>query len=417
MVQKNLRGLIKNETALFIIMLICIFSSSLILYFAYGLYQNFNVKLIETNEEYKELALKVNEGQTLTKYKLCAFIEALPESAANNTEIFLVSARAGSIVSHREVDKALKEKIEERFGGQVMTDDKGNELIFDENTDLTDWDGSQFTFRFRYIDGNYKYIDIPEKALNDGKTLVSGRLYSDDEYNSGADVVIGLSRPESYTAGLLYEGDKVRLWGKSFEVIGQAGGISVPTPPITAAPDELALEPYLNIYLASALTKEQYQSFKNTADNILPGMFYFEDISFPDSESIYVYNNIMIISVLIAVMSGINFVMLYRSILKRRSRTYAILRLCGCSRQRTILSCITEGLIIGVPAFLSGLLLYIPLMRYKLSDIFPFMVASYSLKVYLGIFLIYITVLLFMLIAMCTASSHDSIKAQLKGKR
>lgn len=417
MVLKSLRGLIKNETALFIIMLICIFSSSLILYFAYGLYQNYNVKLTESNEEYKELSLDVNEGQTLTKRDLCTFIEALPVETTNNAEIFLVSARIGSIASHRDVDSTLKEEITERFGEHVMTDDLGNELTFDENTDISDWDGAQFTFRFRYIDGKYKFIDIPKQALNDGRTLASGRFYSDDEYNSGADVVVSFNPVDHYTAELLYDGDKVILWGRSFEVIGTAGGNSAPTPPITAVPDELVLDPYFRVFLKIALTKEQYQSFKDTADRILPGMFHFEDISFPDSESIYVYNNIIIISVLIAVMSGINFVMLYRSILKRRSRTYAILRLCGCSRQRTVLSCIAEGLIIGVPTFLSALALYIPLMKYKLDDIFPYMAASYSLKVYAGIFLIYLTVMLFMLIVMCTVSSNDSIKAQLKYKR
>ena len=416
LVRKNLKSLIRNEPALFAVMLITVFSSAVLLCFSYGLYMNYNVKLIESNAEYKELTIEVNEGQILTKGKLCELVEALPRELTDNVEIFLVNASSGSIADHRPVTDELRTELAERFGSEVMTDDEGRSLRFDENAVITDFDGAIFYFRFRYKDGGYKYIELPESALNDGRTLAGGRFYSDEEYNSGAHVAVGISATEmnSNKAGYLFEDGKAWLWGEQYEIIGTSDANALPTPPITAAPDDLELMPYLNMYLVNALTKTEYQDLKNTAEAVLPGMFRFEELTFPDSESVYVYNNIILISVLIAVMSSVNFVMLYRCILKRRSRVLAIMRLCGCSLAKASWACIIECLIIGIPTFAAGLAVFVPLMKGRLSEIFPYMRGAYSAKVYAVIFVGYIIVLLVMLTAMIAVNIRGSISSALK---
>lgn len=415
MVFKNIRGLVKNEPGLFAVMLITVFSSALLLYFSYGLYQNYNVRLIENSSEYKELVLEVGEGQTLTKGGLCSFVEALPRATADNVEIFLVNAASGSIADHRPVTEELHDELAEKYGGEVMTDEEGRFCGFDENTVLTDYSGAIFYFRFRYREGCYRYIELPEEALTDGRTLSSGRLYSDEEYNSGAHVAVGVSAAGmSGEAGYLFEDGKAWLWGEQYEIIGTAEANALPTPPITAAPDDLELMPYLNLYFVNALTKAEYSGLKNTAEAVLPGMFRFEDISFPDRDSIYVYNNIILISVLIAVVSAVNFVMLYRCILKRRSRTLAIMRLCGCSLKRALAACIVECLVIGIPTFAVGLAVFVPLMKGRLSQVFPYIQGAYSAKVYAVIFAGYIIVLLVMLTAMVAVNIRGSISSALK---
>ncbi|MBR1764271.1 MAG: hypothetical protein IJ746_02650 [Ruminococcus sp.] len=413
MVRKNLRGLVKNEPALLCIMLITVFSSALLLYFSYGLYQNYNVRLTEESTEYTELTLEVNPGMTLTKSGLCSFVEALPRETADNVEIFLATARSGSIADHRPVTDELRAAIAERFGGNIMVDEAGNSSTLDENTVITDYNGAIFYFRFRYNDGGYKYIELPESALHDGRTLSGGRFYTDEEYNTGAHVAVGGDMGFELSDFLTEDG-KAWLWGEEYELIGTAGANALPTPPLTAAPDDLALEPYLGLYFVKALNSTQYADLKNTAEAVLPGMFRFEELTFPDRESAYVYSNIILISVLIAVMSGINFVMLYRCILRRRRRALAITRLCGCSLLRAGAGYVAECLVLSVPAFGAGLAVYIPLMKRRLSGLFPYMEAAYSLRVYAGIFGVYLLVLLLLLTVMTAMSIRGSISAAVR---
>ena len=108
----------------------------------------------------------------------------------------------------------------------------------------------------------------------------------------------------------------------------------------------------------------------------------------------YIYNNIMMISVLIAVLSVINFAMLYNFIFKKRSRQLSIMRICGCTPLRAWGICLGECCVVCVPVFLVGMLTYIPFMHGVLADIFVYMEESYSNTIYAAIFIIYIVILL-----------------------
>lgn len=102
----------------------------------------------------------------------------------------------------------------------------------------------------------------------------------------------------------------------------------------------------------------------------------------------------MMISVLIAVLSVINFAMLYNFIFKKRSRQLAIMRICGCTPLRAWGICLGECCVVCVPVFLVGMLTYIPFMNGVLADIFVYMEESYSNTIYAAIFIIYIVILL-----------------------
>ena len=57
---KNLKALIKNEGMIFMLMIVCIISSSLIINFSYGLYQNYNV--IKNESKSDLLAIASNDS-------------------------------------------------------------------------------------------------------------------------------------------------------------------------------------------------------------------------------------------------------------------------------------------------------------------------------------------------------------------
>lgn len=124
---------------------------------------------------------------------------------------------------------------------------------------------------------------------------------------------------------------------------------------------------------------------------------YFSDQAIPDSESIYLYNNIMLISALIAALTIINFAGLYHFIVRRRMRQLAVFRICGCTALRALATCLAECVAICVPIFLAGMAIYIPIMKNVFAPFFPYMEAAYTPGIYAAIFGIYVIILLFIM--------------------
>ena len=151
---------------------------------------------------------------------------------------------------------------------------------------------------------------------------------------------------------------------------------------------------------ANNVTSTQYHDLVNQAEAQMPGVLTFESIDFPDSETLYIYNNIMLIAALIAVLTVINFAVLYHFIVQQRMRQLAVLRICGCTVGRSFRIYLGECVLLCVPVYLLGVICYIPLMKSVLSDLFPYMEAAYSLKIFLAIFGIYLLILLLIMSAM-----------------
>ena len=106
----------------------------------------------------------------------------------------------------------------------------------------------------------------------------------------------------------------------------------------------------------NAISCKSYDELKSRANEILPGKLIFPELPFPDEESIYIYNNIMLISVLIAAPTIINFALLYDFIFKKRRRQLAIMRICGCTPLRAWGICLGECCTVCVPVFLLGII-------------------------------------------------------------
>ena len=192
----------------------------------------------------------------------------------------------------------------------------------------------------------------------------------------------------------------ITLFGKTYEVIGEyhAGG-GTPILPFLSVPDDLQMNAIAFMF-AKNVTSAQYQDLVQQADAQIPGMLTFEQIDFPDSETIYIYNNIMLIAALIAALTVINFAVLYHFIVQQRMRQLAVLRICGCTAGHAFRIYLGECVLLCVPVYLLGVACYIPLMKSVLSELFPYMAAAYSLKIYLAIFGIYLIILLVIMSAM-----------------
>lgn len=473
---RNLRGLWRNERLLLAIMVLCVFSSALLLQFAYGLYQNYHVQRTEADSELKTVIMWAGkpdgsnyasgehpDGSPFTAGDLRHFVEALPDEITDHVDVFVAYGNPGKLSDHIEITEDVRKAFDETFGGMVIyttMGEDGREGIsyttfdgtpteaeieadiaqFNETmrSTITDWSlitidspildyGDAWDFGFIYRNGQYLYPEIRREVQKMQGDILSGEVFTNAQFATGEHVVAVCdnwfvnSNPKDETLRKLLQPDgnpdTIYLWGEPYRIIARSTFhlFNFPTPPFTVAPDSVEMCNLVLITFETNINRKTFEQLKTVAEETNPGLFSFEDMAFPDNESIYLYNNIMLISALIAVLSVLNFVMLYHFILQRRSRALAICRLTGCTAGRAMRMYLGECFSISIPVYLLGLAVFIPLMKRILSGIFPYMEDAYSIWVYAAIFGIYIGVMLLMLTVMVTRHVRQAIRVQMHG--
>ncbi len=364
---RNIRGLIKKETFIFAVMLLCVFVSAWVMLFSYGLYQNYHALLIEGEETLKEIRPNISEGQALTYGELKTYLESIQDEAFDDLNI--IYCRGAS-------------DFEVKYEGE------GQHL------------GSTYNFvsRFTFKNGVVHYSPYIENHWNNRGMITTGRYFTDNEEINGVNVVM---IPGEFTSDetskllfgpLFVDKNTIKLLGREYTVVGTHSSIGVMIPFLAMPPEQEVGE--FAFYFENTVTRKKFNMFEDTAAKVIPGKLEFDGTSVPDSDSVYIYNNIMMLSVLIAALTIINFAFLYNFIFKKRSRQLAIMRICGCTRGKAWAICLGECIFLCVPVFLVGAALYIPFMHRILANLFEFMEGAYSLGIYLAIFGIYFVTLL-----------------------
>ena len=390
----NIKNLAKNEKFIFIVMIICIFVSAWIMTFSYGLYQNYHTMRIEGETDSKEIFPEIAEGETLTQDDVKKYIDALSDDVLSKMNVIVCSATIEYEHLNATIDESNNGKI-------IYTSNPAEDMVVS---------------RFTASGGEYKssaYIaDIWQKSA----MVVSGHLLTDEEESAGVRCAMvcdeWINNP-SY-ANLMEDNDTIVLFGEKYSIVGthSSNGIIVP---FLSLPSNTELSSF-GLSFENAISRKSYDELKQCANIVLPGKLIFPELPFPDEESIYIYNNIMLISALIAALSVINFALLYDFIFKKRRRQLAIMQICGCTPARSWGICLGECCVVCVPIFLLGMLTYIPFMRGFLSGIFIYMEAAYTPAIYAAIFAIYMIVMLVIMGVKLSVQINKTLsEAQKKG--
>ena len=360
----NIRNLARNEKFIFAIMLICVFVSAWIMTFAYGLYQNYHALVVEGEDTGKQAHPDIVEEMALTYGEIKAYLEALPDELLSGTSCII-----------------------------CMTN-----VCFEDGYLLGEMYDQNLYSRFTVRNGNYQTSSFIEELWKSKGILVSGRFFTDEDEMSGNDCIMVGSRtlPEqefhAQYSNVIIDDSTVLLYGKEYKIIGTHNGFEF-TVPFLSVPAETTLSHFF-IDFEKPMTKKIYNTLIHTANEVIPGKLSFPELELPDSESLYIYHNIMMISVFIAALTIVNFAFLYNFIFSKRKRQLAIMRICGCTAGRAVRICLGECIMLCVPVFLAGMLTYIPFMKYVLSPLFEYMADSYSLWIYAAIFGIYFVMML-----------------------
>lgn len=356
---RNIRSLIKNEPLIFAVMIVCVFASSWVLTFAYGLYQNYNVQKTEADIESKELVLSLREDKSVTRTDLERFFAEISDETLNAANLLYCDAELPGFPTERG-------------------------------------DYGRAAFRFTIHNGRYQSSSYIKEQWEKKGQITSGRFFSDDDEKNGANVALiytDMGEWNEATLAIKTGENTIRLFDKEYEIIGTYDGFGgVPLIPFLSIPEDLELSAPAFMFEKN-LTKSQYEEIRSAAGRAVPETFVFPDLAFPDTENIYIYNNIMLICALIAVLTVINFASLYNYIISKRIRQHAVFKLCGCTSFKATGFYLAECAIICVPVFMIGTASYIPVMKFFLSPIFPYMKDAYSPVIYAVIFALYIIIL------------------------
>lgn len=354
---QNIRSLVKTEKIIFAVMLICVFVSAWIMTFSYGLYHNYSAKLTEESGKSRYVDPMVADGMTLTRGDFVRFL---------------------SEVSPQTLDAISNIVVMCPF---PVVDDFGN----DGRLDMV----SRFVIRNGAITPSTYIIEL----WNEKHILLSGRYISNEEEANGEKVVM-IDKTLLNSYGTLFKGEEAAVInGEEFKIIG-THNTSEFIVPLLSIPEDMTLRENIYIDFEKPVTRRQYIELVNTAERILPGVLVFSEQEFTDEQSVLIYKNMIAVAVLIAALTIINFAVLYCFILKKRTRTLAIMRICGCTKGKARRICLGECCMICIPTFLLGTLTYIPLLHGVLGNMFEYIEEAYNFTVYALLFAVFVGVLL-----------------------
>ena len=363
----NIIHFFRKDKPVFLVVILCILVSSILLNFSYGLYYHFQMENMELTGNMNRVGSEINQDAAPTRIQIQRFIEALPEEITGNIYFYF------SAILPSYTESGLFNELESRIV---------------------------------YRDGTFQ---IPSFFRENTENRINhGRMISDNEESNGTCVAVVYSENGEWDAISQASGDGqtyITLFGKHYTVIGEQSVL--PQPPIIpflSVPEDFRYDRIVILDFDSLMTRRQYQMLMDTAQEYIPNAISFPDLPLPDADSIMINNNMIFTAVLIALLSVMNFAMLYRYIMEKRSRTLAVFRLVGCTKRKALLMYLNECIFLSVPVYCLGTGIFQLLLRFVLSGIFPYMSSAYRPVVYLMIFVFFLTVMLSVMLI--TISMH-----------
>lgn len=364
----NIRNLAKNEKFIFAVMLLCIFISAWIMSFSYGLYQNYFSLRIETDTAGKEVRPEITGDEAPTYAEIKTYLGSLSKELLDDIAMIACDSSYKFELTNEETSSYGRDAWQKVASRSVMRD------------------------------GEFSVCSYINELWDEKNMILSGRYFSDAEEQSGAYSVMvdsnSMFKPKerNLLENVILDDNTVLIYGKKYNVIGVVKASQAFFVPFLSVPGETPVD-YFSIIFTNTVTRRNYNELIERADEVIPGKLNFPELDVPDTESIYIYNNIMMLSVLIAILVIFNFAFLYNFIFGKRRRQLAVMRICGCTAARAWAICLGECVVICVPVFLAGMFTYIPFMHGVLAGVFPYMEESYKPWIYAAIFGIYIIAL------------------------
>lgn len=378
---KNIKSFFINNFIIFILLVISTITSAIVIFFSYGVYQNYNTILSYKEDDLSDDYIGINYVNTSSEY-----------------------------VTKRDLLNCLSEidDISNELREQIIQYDV--EGIIDNNS---------YEFKFLYSDGKFKVAEEFKENLKKYDNLTEGTYWSDYEEANGICVAL-ISDPavfgEISALDSIKYGNQLKIGEKIYDIIGkQAWNENGAMFPFSTVADEQLLTSTL-ISFNSAVSVKTYNRIRDVFNNYMGDKAVFEEIRTIDKDTYYTYKTVILISVFIALIAAINFMILYRYIMSTRKRTTAIFRILGLTPAKLNFMNMSECIILIVPFFILGMVLYQTVFLPRLHTYFVYMQDAYTPFVYFLLFVIFISVSLIVIGIMLLVMSRKRILELIKDR-
>ena len=378
---KKIKSFFINNFIIFILLVISTITSAIVIFFSYGVYQNYNTILSYKEDDLSDDYIGINYVNTGSEY-----------------------------VTKRDLLNCLSEidDISNELREQIIQYDV--EGIIDNNS---------YEFKFLYCDGKFKVAEEFKENLKKYDNLTEGTYWSDYEEANGICVAL-ISDPavfgEISALDSIKYVNQLKIGGKIYDIIGkQAWNEKGAMFPFSTVADEQLLTSTL-ISFNSAVSVKTYNQIRDVFNNYMGDKAVFEEIRTIDKDTYYTYKTVILISVFIALIAAINFMILYRYIMSTRKRTTAIFRILGLTPAKLNFMNMSECIILIVPFFILGMVLYQTVFLPRLHTYFVYMQDAYTPFVYFLLFVIFISVSLTVIGIMLLVMSRKRILELIKDR-
>ena len=375
---KNIKSFFINNFIIFILLVISTITSAIVIFFSYGVYQNYNTILSYKEDDLSDDYIGINYVNTGSEY-----------------------------VTKRDLLNCLSEidDISNELREQIIQYDV--EGIIDNNS---------YEFKFLYCDGKFKVAEEFKENLKKYDNLTEGTYWSDYEEANGICVAL-ISDPavfgEISALDSIKYVNQLKIGGKIYDIIGkQAWNEKGAMFPFSTVADEQLLTSTL-ISFNSAVSVKTYNQIRDVFNNYMGDKAVFEEIRTIDKDTYYTYKTVILISVFIALIAAINFMILYRYIMSTRKRTTAIFRILGLTPAKLNFMNMSECIILIVPFFILGMVLYQTVFLPRLHTYFVYMQDAYTPFL---LFVIFISVSLIVIGIMLLVMSRKRILELIKDR-
>ena len=240
------------------------------------------------------------------------------------------------------------------------------------NTDLKfaeEYDHLPVAFRLKYLKDEKTLAPYGSSSVSSGVPLTY------EEFMQGSNKI---TLPCDYSQE--YIGSDVIIADKHYVVCGIETMDDFIGMSYFNSPDDIdGIESIIFDFNALA-TKSAYNDITDACKEVYGDYAYVPKIETVSSDKLPFYNSIMAVSVLLALLSAVTLMLLYKYVLQKRSRTIAILRLNGCSKGKSRRICIAEIIIISLICAVIAYALYFGFLIHVLSHYLIYIKAVYSTK-------------------------------------
>ena len=382
---------IKSTPAVSGLYILCTIVSVLAVLFSHGVYQNYESKIIQSNEGSVDSSLYISFGNVTSSRTTRSGNKVL---AGDGTSTF---------GEFRQVLDELDAETKEAMGGFCVFCHTDNTTGLPSSSGDGSEEKAGVFVSMIYDKENNDFGYMKQRQLNTPVTY--GRHITKEEYLAGEHYI---ELPQYITETVKHPDDllntRVKLFGQEYLIVGILGdGGGYYEVPFSTVPDDVTFGE-LNLYYQKPITTKAYKRFVAAMEEVYGDRVLFPEFQTVDEEEQTFFRSIMLISLVLSAIAAITLAILFRFIIYTRRKSLAVLRLSGCTRNGARIMYITEGIGITAVLFVLTTLAYNKWIMPHLTVFFDRITEVYTLRTYLYIAAVFLGTLFVVLNIMVSLS-------------